>query len=98
MLLGTPNPFFRWTYISDNWSQIQSDLVQHIELALIAVAVGTVISIPLAVLAWRSRIIRTPVFVLASSLYIIPSLALFVILEPIFGAYSFTTAEFALVG
>ena len=98
MLLGTPNPFFRWSYISDNWSQIQSDLVQHIELALIAVAIGTVISIPLAVLAWRSRIIRTPVFVLASSLYIIPSLALFVILEPIFGAYSFTTAEFALVG
>ncbi len=97
MLLGT-NPFFRWSYVTSQWSQIQSDLLQHIELSLIAVAIGTVISIPLAVLAWRHRIIRTPVFGLASSLYIIPSLALFVILEPIFGAYSFTTAEFALVG
>ena len=97
MLLGT-NPFFRWSYVTSQWSQIQSDLVQHIELSLIAVAIGTVISIPLAVLAWRYRIVRTPVFGLASSLYIIPSLALFVILEPIFGAYSFTTAEFALVG
>ena len=92
------NPFFRWDYVTSQWSQIQSDLVQHIELSLIAVAIGTVISIPLAVLAWRYRIVRTPVFGLASSLYIIPSLALFVILEPIFGVYSFTTAEFALVG
>ncbi len=35
---------------------------------------------------------------MASALYIIPSLALFVIIEPIFGVYSFTTAEVALVG
>jgi osmoprotectant transport system permease protein len=97
MLLGT-NPFFRWSYITSPGNHIVSDLVQHIELSLIAVAIGTVISIPLAVLAWHYRIVRTPVFALASSLYIIPSLALFVILEPIFGAYSFTTAEFALVG
>jgi osmoprotectant transport system permease protein len=97
MLLGT-NPFFRWSYITSPGNHILSDLVQHIELSLIAVAIGTVISIPLAVLAWRYRIVRTPVFGLASALYIIPSLALFVILEPIFGVYSITTAEFALVG
>jgi osmoprotectant transport system permease protein len=97
MLLAA-NPFFRWSYIKSDWSEIQSQLLQHIELSLIAVAVGTIISIPLAVLAWRHRIVRTPVFALASSLYIIPSLALFVIIEPIFGVYSITTAEFALVG
>jgi osmoprotectant transport system permease protein len=97
MLFGT-NPFFRWSYVTSNWAQIQGDLVQHIELSVIAVAIGTAISIPLAVLAWRYRIIRAPVFGVASTLYIIPSLALFVIIEPFFGVYSFTTAEIALVG
>src|ERR1700721_2005842 len=100
MLLGT-NPFFRWSYITSNWSQIQGDLVQHIELSLIAVGIGTAISIPLAVLAWRYRIVRAPVFGFASTLYIIPSLALFAILGPVTGFVppgSYKTAEFALVG
>ena len=61
MLFGT-NPFFRWSYVTGNWDQIQGDLVQHIALSLIAIAIGTAISIPLAVLAWRYRFIRTPVF------------------------------------
>jgi osmoprotectant transport system permease protein len=97
MLIGT-NPFFRWSYLTSNWAQIQSNLVQHIQLTVIAVAIGTAISIPLAVLAWRYRIIRAPIFAFSSVLYIIPSLALFVILIPITGVYSYTTAEFALVG
>ncbi len=84
MLIGA-NPFFRWSYVTDNWSQIWADLVQHIELSLIAVGIGTAISIPLAVLAWRYRIVRVPVFGIASTLYIIPSLALFAILGPITG-------------
>jgi osmoprotectant transport system permease protein len=99
MLLGTSNPFFRWSYLTSQWSQIQGDLVQHIALSLIAVAIGTAISIPLAVLAWRSRLFRTPVFGFASTLYIIPSLALFAILGPITGfVASYPTAEIALVG
>ncbi len=98
MLLGT-NPFFRWSYITDNWAQIQSDLVQHIALTLLAVGIGTAIAIPLAVLAWRYRIIRAPIFGFASALYIIPSLALFAILGPITGfVASYKTAEIALVG
>src|ERR1700728_2443809 len=98
MLCGD-NPFFRWSYVTSQWSQIQGDLVQHIELSLIAVAIGTVISIPLAVLSWRFRVIRAPVFGVASALYIIPSLALFVILGPVTGfVASYQTAEIALVG
>jgi osmoprotectant transport system permease protein len=98
MLLGT-NPFFRWSYVTSNWDQIQGDLVQHILLSVLAIAIGTAISIPLAVLAWRFRVIRAPVFGVASTLYIIPSLALFAILGPITGfVASYTTAEIALVG
>ena len=96
---GTSNPFFRWSYVTGQWSQIQGDLVQHIELSLIAVGIGIVISIPLAVLAWRYRLVRAPVFGVASALYIIPSLALFAILGPITGfVASYKTAEIALVG
>jgi osmoprotectant transport system permease protein len=97
-MLGT-NPFFRWSYVTDQWGQIQSDLVQHIELTVLAIAIGTAISIPLAVLAWRYRVVRAPIFGVASALYIIPSLALFAILGPITGfVASYTTAEIALVG
>lgn len=98
MLVGT-NPFFRWSYVTSQWGQIQSDLVQHIELSVLAVVIGAAISIPLAVLAWRYKIVRAPVFGVASVLYIIPSLALFAILGPITGfVASYTTAEIALVG
>jgi osmoprotectant transport system permease protein len=99
MLLGTDNPFFRWSYVTSNWDQIQGDLLQHILLSVLAIAIGTAISIPLAVLAWRFRLVRAPVFGVASTLYIIPSLALFAILGPITGfVASYTTAEIALVG
>ena len=99
VLLGTSNPFFRWSYVTGQWSQIQGDLVQHIKLSLIAVGIGIAISIPLAVLAWRYKVVRGPVFGVASSLYIIPSLALFVILGPVTGfVASYETAEIALVG
>ncbi|HUC36385.1 MAG TPA: ABC transporter permease [Acidimicrobiales bacterium] len=101
-MLGA-NPFFRWSYVTSQWGQIQSDLIQHVELTVLAVAIGAVIAIPLAVLAWRYRVIRTPVFGVASALYIIPSLALFAILGGVIpGGYvpphSWLTAEIALVG
>jgi osmoprotectant transport system permease protein len=102
VLLGA-NPFFRWSYVTGQWGQIQSDLVQHIELTLVAVAIGTMIAIPLAVLAWRHRIIRAPVFGIASALYVIPSLALFAVLGGVIPdgyipPHSWVTAEIALVG
>jgi len=96
VLLGA---FFNWGYLTENWSQIQADLVQHIELALIAVGIGVVISVPLGLLAWRFRLVRPPIFGVASALYIIPSLALFAILGPVTGfVASYPTAEIALVG
>jgi osmoprotectant transport system permease protein len=73
--------------------------IQHVTLTLLAVAIGLALSVPLALLAWRYRIVRPPVFGVASALYIIPSLALFAILGPITGyVASYPTAEIALVG
>jgi osmoprotectant transport system permease protein len=92
-------PFFQWSYLSSQWGQISADLVQHITLSLLAIAIGLAISVPLALVAWRYRVLRVPVVGVASGLYIIPSLALFAILGPITGyVASYPTAEIALVG
>ncbi len=97
--MGTAQPFFQWSYVSGQWGQISSDLLQHISLSLLALAIGLCLSLPLALLAWRYRVLRPPVFGFASALYIIPSLALFAILGPITGyVASYPTAEIALVG
>jgi osmoprotectant transport system permease protein len=92
-------PLIQWSYVTGQWGQIQADLIQHIELSLIALGFGLVISQPLALLAWRFRPLRVPVVGLASTLYVIPSLALFAILGPITGyVASYPTALIALVG
>ncbi len=97
--MGAAQPFFQWSYVTGQWSQISSDLLQHISLSLLALGIGLCLSIPLALLAWRYRVLRPPVFGFASTLYIIPSLALFAILGPITGyVASYPTAEVALVG
>ena len=97
--MASAQPFFDWGYVSGQWSQISSDLIQHIALSLIAVAIGTALSIPLALLAWRRGVLRGPIFGVAGAFYIIPSLALFAILGPITGyVASYPTAEIALVG
>jgi osmoprotectant transport system permease protein len=96
MLLGT---VIQWSFITGNWSEIQTDLVQHIALTFIAVGLGLLIAVPLALVAWRYPFTRAPLVGFSSSLYVIPSIALFAII----GAYtgyeaSYLTAEIALVG
>ena len=95
----TAQAFFQWSYVSGQWGQISSDLLQHIALSLLSLGLGLVLSQPLALLAWRFRLFRTPVVGLASALYVIPSLALFAILGPLTGyVASYPTALIALVG
>ena len=85
-----------WQWIMDNRDEIQHLLLQHIQLTVIAVAVGFVISFPLAVFAYRHRAAFLPITWVTGLLYTIPSLALFVLLIPITGL-SITTAEIGLV-
>jgi osmoprotectant transport system permease protein len=91
------NGTFCWTWVEDNWSDVlQPALLDHIELTLIAVAVGFVLSFALALWAHRTRRIETPITVTTGILYTIPSLALFQLLVPITGLTRLT-AEIALV-
>ncbi|HEY3942826.1 MAG TPA: ABC transporter permease [Acidimicrobiales bacterium] len=91
-------PFISWSWIDQNRGQIGSDLAHHLELSFVAVGIGLAIAVPLSVLAWRYAVLRAPLMTISSTLYIIPSLALFVILGPVTGYFSTTTAEIALVG
>ena len=52
MVLGN---VIQWSFITQQWSEIQADLVQHIQLTLIAVGLGLCIAIPLS-LWWPGAI------------------------------------------
>jgi osmoprotectant transport system permease protein len=76
---------------------VLSLLLQHVELTAIAVAAGLSISLPLGVVAWRLRALRTTLFGFAGVLYVVPSIALLSLVAPLTGYFSVTTAEVALV-
>jgi osmoprotectant transport system permease protein len=84
-------------WLRAHWSDtLQPALVQHIELALIAVGIGFAISFLLALFGYRYKLLDAPIGVFADFLYTIPSLALFQLLVPITGL-TVTTVEVALV-
>jgi osmoprotectant transport system permease protein len=92
------NRLFCPDWVRDNWSGVlQPALVQHVELTLIAVAVGFVISLAAALLTHRYRPLERPFGTFSAIVYTIPSLALFQLLVPVTGL-TVTTVEVALVG
>src|SRR5258707_15852462 len=89
--------WFCTDWLHAHWSDtLQPALLQHIELALIAVAIGFVLASALALIGFRYRFVDPPVGLFADFLYTIPSLALFQLLVPITGL-TVTTVEIALV-
>ena len=88
---------FCWSWVQDHWHDtLQPALIQHLELTLIAVAIGFVLAFGFALLAHRAHVIEQPFGILAALLYTIPSLALFQLLVPFTGITT-TTVEVALV-
>jgi osmoprotectant transport system permease protein len=84
-------------WLHAHWGDtLQPALVQHIELALIAVGIGFAIAFALALVGFRYRLLDAPIGVFADFLYTIPSLALFQLLVPVTGLTT-TTVEIALV-
>jgi osmoprotectant transport system permease protein len=71
-------------------------VVEHIELAAIALAFGMVISFAAALIAYRYSSFELPFANVAALFYTIPSIALFQIMVPITGI-GWTTIEIALV-
>jgi osmoprotectant transport system permease protein len=92
-----PESWVWWGWVGDHLGEISRALREHLLLTSIAVGVGLLIALPLAVGVHRWRRLTTPVFAVTGIVYTIPSLALFALLVPVTGL-SRTTAEIALVG
>jgi len=91
------NHLFCWSWVSHNWSTVLwPALRQHIYLALVAVSIGFVIAMALALVAHRYRWLEQPTTLFTTFLYTIPSLALFELLVAPVGANIYA-AEIALV-
>jgi osmoprotectant transport system permease protein len=84
--------------VRDNWSDVlQPALVEHVQLTIVAVAIGLVLSLAAALLTHRFRLLERPFGTFSAVVYTIPSLALFQLLVPVTGL-TVTTVEVALVG
>lgn len=72
-------------YLTSSWSDLLAALGEHVVITIAAISLATVVAIPLAVVAVRSRWLVTPTLIAGALLYTIPSLALITGLWPIFG-------------
>jgi osmoprotectant transport system permease protein len=84
-------------WIAENADRIGGLIIEHIYLTLVAVGIGMVLSIALALAIRRWKRLHGPIIGIAGALYAIPSLALFALLVPVTGLTSVLTAEIALV-
>ncbi len=89
-------PLIRWSWITDHGDLILSNLVQHLVLTFVTVAIGFVLSMLLAVVALRFRFTFAPINAVTGIMYAVPSIALFVLLTPLTGLTTLT-AEIALI-
>jgi osmoprotectant transport system permease protein len=80
-------------YVRTRRSELEDTLLQHITLTAVAVVIGVVVAIPLAVLARRLHL-RQVLLGSATIVYTIPSVALFSFFIPFFGI----TATTVVVG
>lgn len=96
MALSADDPWLRWDWLGRHQDYILQALGEHIQLTAIAVVLGSLLALPLALLAWRYRALRGPILGLGGLFYTIPSLALFALLVP-FTGLSTVTAEVGLV-
>ena len=48
-------PVIQWSWVGDHLDKIWAQVVQHIELTVLAVTIGCMIAFPLSLLAYRKR-------------------------------------------
>lgn len=87
---GVTNPWFSWSYVKNNTSQILHATQAHVTLTLLAVALGFAVAFPLALVGRRAGWLRGSVLGLSNVVYSIPSLAAIVALYPVFGLSRWT--------
>ncbi len=78
-------PLIDWVWIVEHLDDIWEAVLQHLQLTILPLAIGFVISLVLAVWAVRQPRVYGPVTAISGILYTIPSLAAFAVLRPITG-------------
>lgn len=91
------DPLISWSYVRENSSIFLTQLGVQARLTAIAVAIGFVLALPLAVAVRNHRRGRALATGIAGVFYTIPSLALFALVQPVVGYFSTASAEVALV-
>jgi osmoprotectant transport system permease protein len=82
------SPWHFWAYFREHQHQDLGFLWDHVYLSLLPVVIGLAISLPLGYLARRYKGTYPPIISITGLLYTIPSIALFVIVPPVFGLKS----------
>lgn len=82
------SPWHFWQYFQEHRSEVLGYLWDHVYLSALPVVVGLLISLPLGYVARRYRWTYPPIISITGLLYTIPSIALFVIVPPLFGLKS----------
>lgn len=85
---SSSSPWHFWGYFLDHRNQDLGYLWDHVYLSVLPVVIGLVISLPLGYVARRYRWTYPPIISITGLLYTIPSIALFVIVPPLFGLKS----------
>lgn len=86
-----------WDWVRRHTGDIGHALAQHVQLTAIAVALGLLVSVPLALLARRYRRLSVLILAVSGVLYTLPSIAVLYLLGPFTGYTSLLTVEVALV-
>lgn len=97
ILANDANSFIWWDWVSRNSDEIWDATVEHLQLTLLTVIIGVVLSSLLTALAVRFKVTATPILWASGLVYTIPSIALFGFLVPRLGL-GYKTALVALVG
>src|SRR5207244_10178843 len=80
LFLEFVDPWINWDWLSTHIPHVLDALTEHVELTVIAIAIGLAISVPLGVLAHRNRALRLVVLGFFRAFYTLPSMALFALL------------------
>ena len=72
-------------YLRDYRSELLAATREHLEITVLAVALGLLIALPLAVLARHAQRLESLILAVTTGIYTIPSLALFPLLVPFTG-------------
>ena len=79
------NDWFCPAYLSQDHDAVVAAVRSHLELTAYALGLALLVAVPLALLVRRSRLGRLVLLGIGGIVYTVPSLALFVLLGPVFG-------------